>query len=57
MPSPDAYPEMILAVAQEEIQALSHERSRRATRRAARSSRRGWPQNRMVRCMRSLFQL
>ena len=51
MPGPDAYPEMILAAAQEEIRALAHERARRA----ARGTRRSWRQNRMVRCLRTLF--
>ena len=40
MRDPNAYPELILDSAQEEIRALAHERSRAAARRAAKSARR-----------------
>jgi hypothetical protein len=55
MPGPDAYPEMILAAAQEEIEALAHERARARARRAVRRPRRTWRQNRVVRCVWTLF--
>ena len=40
MRDPDAYPELILASAQDEIRALAHERARDEARRAAKAARR-----------------